>query len=146
VTFFVDANIPIYTRLPTEYRKPCLEILAAIAAGEAGGCTSTAALEEVWHFELSERAPGTAGLGADAYALFKPLLSVTDDIFRDALALSDTRIGADDRVHVATCLANGITTILSADRAFDTVEQLRRIDPLDAPAVAELLGREPNSL
>jgi predicted nucleic acid-binding protein len=141
VTFFVDANISIYTRLPTEYREPCLEILAAVAAGEVLGYTSTAALEEVWHFELSGRAPGMAGLGADAYALFKPLLSVTDDIFRDALELSSTGIGANDRVHVATCLANGIDTILSADRVFDSVEQLRRVDPLDAPAVAELLAQ-----
>ncbi len=139
--FFVDANIPIYTRLPSEYREACLEILAAIATGEANGCTSTAALEEVWHFERSERTPDVVGMVADAYALFKPLLSITDDIFRGALALSNTRIGANDRVHVATCLANGIDTMLSADRAFDTVEQLQRVDPLDEPAVAELLGR-----
>ncbi|MGA9875668.1 MAG: type II toxin-antitoxin system VapC family toxin [Solirubrobacteraceae bacterium] len=142
MTFFVDANISIYTWLPTAYREPCLEILAAIAAGDAAGCTSTAAIEEVWHFELSERALDVTGMTADAYALFKPLLSVTDDIFRDALALSTTRIGANDRIHVATCLANGIDTILSADRAFDAVERLRRVDPLDQAAVAELLGRE----
>jgi predicted nucleic acid-binding protein len=142
--FFVDTNILVYARSSSQYSDPCVRILAAIAGGEAGGCTSTAALEEVWHFELSERAPAIAGMAADAYALFKPLLSVTDDIFRDALALSNTRIGANDRVHVATCLANGVDTILSADRAFDTVEQLRRIDPLDALAVAELLGREPD--
>jgi predicted nucleic acid-binding protein len=142
VKFFVDANIAIYTRLPTEYREPCLVILTAIATAEAGGCASTAALEEVWHFELSGRAPGMAGLAADTHAIFKPLLPVTDDIFRDALELSNTRIGANDRVHVATCLANGIETIVSADRGFDAIEQLRRVDPLDAPAVAELLRRE----
>ncbi len=144
--FFVDTNIVIYARSSSQYSDPCVTILEAIAGGEARGCTSTAALEEAWHFELSERAPAIAGMTADAYALFKPLLSVTDDVFRNALALSNTRIGANDRVHVATCLANGIDTILSADRAFDSVEQLRRIDPLDAPAVAELLGREPDSV
>jgi predicted nucleic acid-binding protein len=141
VTFFVDANIAIYARLPSEHREPCLEILAAIAAGEAGGCTSTAVLEEVWHFERSARAPGMTGLATDAYAIFKPLLSVTDQIFRDALDLSDATIGANDRVHVATCLANGIDTILSADRGFDSVDRLRRVDPLDQAAVAEMLGR-----
>jgi PIN domain len=92
--------------------------------------------------ETPARAPAIAGMTADAYALFKPLLSVTDDIFRDALALPNVRIGANDRMHVATCLANGIDTIVSADRDFDTVEQLRRVDPLDAPAVEELLARD----
>jgi predicted nucleic acid-binding protein len=140
VTFFVDANIVIHARSSSEYRDPCMSILAALAGGEADGRTSTASLEEVWHFELSERAPEVAGMTTDAYAVFKPLLSVTDDIFRDALALAGTRIGANDRVHVATCLANGIDTIVSADRCFDAVEQLRRIDPLDTPALEELLS------
>jgi len=141
VTFFIDANIPIYTRLPSEYRDACLKILAAIAAGQADGRTSTAVMEEVWHFELSGRAPAVSGMTADAYTVFKPLLPVTDDIFRDALALADNRVGANDRVHVATCLANGIDTILSADRAFDSIERLHRVDPLDESAVMALLGR-----
>jgi len=140
VTFFVDTNIVIYARSSSDYRDPCARILTAIAGGEADGRTSTAALEEVWHFELSERAPAIAGMTTDAYAVFKPLLSVTDDIFRDALALPNVRIGANDRMHVATCLVNGIDTIVSADRGFDTVEHLRRIDPLDASAVEELLA------
>jgi predicted nucleic acid-binding protein len=144
--FFVDANIPIYARMSSAYREPCLEILAAIAAGEVDGRTSTAAMEEVWHFELSGRAPAIAGLTADAYTLFKPLLSVTDETFRDALALPDARIGANDRVHLATCLTHGIQTILSADRAFDGIAQLRRVDPLNEKALAELLaGRQATS-
>jgi predicted nucleic acid-binding protein len=141
VTFFVDANIPIYTRLPSEYRDVCLEILAAIAVGDADGRISTAAVEEVWHFELSQRAVEVSGLTSDAYTVLKPLLAVTDEIFQTALSSDHTQIGANDRVHVATCVANGIDTILSADRAFDAVEQLRRVDPLDGVAVAQLLGR-----
>ena len=66
------------------------------------------------------------------------------EIFACALDLDDTSIGANDRVHLATCLAtclaNGIDTILSADRGYDAVEQLRRVDPLDTPAVEELLS------
>jgi predicted nucleic acid-binding protein len=142
VTFFADANILIYTRLPGEYRDACLEILAAIAAGEVDGASSTAAIEEVWHFELSERTGPLPGLTADAYEALRPVLAVTDEILGRALALTEAQIGANDRVHVATCLENGIDTIVSADRAFDSVEQLRRVDPLDASALAGLLGRE----
>jgi predicted nucleic acid-binding protein len=141
LTFFVDTNVMIYTRSVSSYCDPCSQVVTAIAAGEADGRTSTAVLEEVWHLELSERAKRLEGLATNAYATFRPVLDVTDEIFARALALPNTSLGANDRVHVATCLANDIDTIVSADRAFDTVEQLRRIDPLDTPAVEELLAR-----
>ena len=34
-----------------------------------------------------------------------------------------------DLVHVATCLHEGITAIISPDRGFDLVAEVRRIDP-----------------
>jgi predicted nucleic acid-binding protein len=138
--FFVDANVVIYTRSPSAYCDPCSEIVTAIASGEVEGCTSTAVLEEIWHLELSERTKLLDGLAASAYETFRPVLAVTDEILSRAFALTDTSIGANDRVHAATCLDNGIDTIVSADRGFDAVERLRRIDPLDAPAVEQLLA------
>lgn len=44
-------------------------------------------------------------------------------------------------VHVATCAEEGITTIVSPDRAFDAVGPVRRIDPADTGALDALLGR-----
>jgi len=38
-------------------------------------------------------------------------------------------------VHAVTALRHGGAAIVSADRAFDAVPGLRRIDPLDAEAV-----------
>ena len=38
---------------------------------------------------------------------------------------------ANDRIHVATALANDIDTIVSADADFDHVPAIRRVDPLD---------------
>lgn len=141
MTFFVDTNVVMYTRSTSPYRDPCTEIVRAIATNAANGCTSTAVLEEVWHLELSERAERLAGLASNVYQTFTPVLDVTDEILGRALKLTGIRIGANDRVHVATCLVNEIETIVSADRGFDEVEELRRIDPLDAPAIADLLGR-----
>lgn len=42
------------------------------------------------------------------------------------------RLEARDIVHVATCLHEGITEIISPDRGFDAVDGLTRIDPTDA--------------
>jgi predicted nucleic acid-binding protein len=141
VKFFVDANIVIYSAVSCPYQQPCLDILRAIAGGTAEGYTSTAALEEVWHLELSGRAGSVPGLTRRAHAIFSPLLPVTDEAFQFAVALRGTSVGTNDRLHAGTCAANGIQAICTADGGFDTVAGLERVDPLDQQAVAKLLGR-----
>ena len=130
MTFLVDANVIVYAAVPSRYRQACLEILEAVAEGKAEGRVSTAILEEVWHIELSGRAGVIEGLARQAYRLFTPLLPVNDEIMARALDLDVRRLGANDRIHVATALVHGIDIILSADSDFDRVPALRRIDPL----------------
>lgn len=137
--FFVDANVVVYAVLPSDYREPCLEVLGAIARGDVDGRTSTAVLEEVWHLELARRPAGLEGLARRGHAVFAPLLPVTDEAFRLALELRASRLGANDRLHAATCLDHGIDVIVSAEADFDELGELRRVDPLDAPARRELL-------
>ncbi len=139
MTFFVDANVVLYSGIPSKWREPCVQVLLAIARGEADGRTSTAALEEVWHVEWRERAGTLPGITQRAYAAFAPLLAVTDEIFARALALDATGVGTNDRLHAATCLHHGIEMIMSADAGFDAVEGIRRVDPLDQEGVGELL-------
>ena len=129
--------------MSSDYRDPCLAILDAIARGDAPGRTSTAALEEVWYVELSGRAGALDGLTAWLYAIFTPLLPVTDEAFRLALPLDAPGLGPNDRLHVGTCMAHGIETLVSADRAFDRLQQVRRVDPLDAQTIQRLLGNSP---
>ena len=136
--FFVDANVIVYSVVPSVRREACLEVLAAIAAG-AEGRTSTAVLEEVWHLELTGRAGDLDGLTARAYAALGPLLPVSDESFRRALGLDAPALGTNDRLHIATCLTHGIDLVLSADQGFDSVPEVRRIDPLDGPARTALL-------
>lgn len=138
-SFFVDTNVVVYAATDGPYRESCLRILDATARG-AEARTSTAVLEEAWRVELSGRAGDLAGLSANAYSVFTPLLAVTDEIVDAALRLRAAGIGANDRIHVATCALNGIDTIVSADTGFDGVRGIRRIDPLDARPLARLLG------
>jgi predicted nucleic acid-binding protein len=141
VTFFLDANVLIYSAVPSAFRDPCLEILNAVALGETPGRTSTAALEEVWHVELSGRAGALEGLTARLYTILTPLLPVTDEAFRLAMGLDASHLGPNDRLHAGTCLANGIDTIVSADKGFDESRQVRRVDPLDVAALRRLLAQ-----
>lgn len=140
MTFFVDANVLVYSRTRSSpYHEACADIVEAVARGDAPGRTSVAALEEVWHAEISRKVGDLSGLTQRAYAVFTPLLGITDAIFRLALSSEIRRLDTKDRVHIATCFANDIATIVSADAAFDRVEGISRVDPLDAKAVRGLL-------
>ena len=66
VTFFVDANVIVYAATESDYRAACLQILQAVANGDADGRTSPAVLEEVWYVERSGRAGPLDGLAARA--------------------------------------------------------------------------------
>ncbi|MBM4434234.1 MAG: type II toxin-antitoxin system VapC family toxin [Chloroflexi bacterium] len=139
MTFLIDANIVVYAAVDSAYRAPCLEIVEAVARRTADGKLSTAVFEEIWHIELSGRAGALRGLAGRSYTIFTPLLSVTDEIVARARALDVARLGANDRIHVSTALANGITTIVTADADFDGVPGIRRVDPRDDAGRLRLL-------
>lgn len=140
MTFFVDANVIVYAATESEYREPCLAILDAVALGEADGRISPAVLEEVWYVERSGRAGSLDGLAAHAYTLFTPLSPVTDEAFRLALELRAPGLGPADRLHVGTCMSQGIHVVISADSHFGGLPGMRRVDPLDARAVRGVLA------
>lgn len=141
MTFFIDANVIVYSAADDARGLACRRILVATAEGEADGRTSALVLEEVWHLELSGRVRGADGLAGHAHGALGPsLLAVPGEAFGLALELPETKLGAADRLHAGTCLAHGIEAIVSADRDFDELELPRRVDPLDHAAVESLLG------
>jgi len=140
MTFFVDANAIIYSALEGPGREPCLRVLEAVAAGETQGRTSPAVLEEVWHVALRRYRGQLDGLVESATTIFSPLLPVTEEALKRALALEDSALGANDRLHLGTCRTEGIEIVLSADRAFDRAAGIERVDPLDPAAVERLLS------
>ncbi|MDQ3781677.1 MAG: type II toxin-antitoxin system VapC family toxin [Actinomycetota bacterium] len=139
--FFVDANVVVYSATAGPYRDSCRELVTAVAEGQADGLTSTSVLEEVWHVELSGKAGAISGLAASAYTIFTPLLPVTDETVSLALHLdSGAALGANDRIHLATCRQHSIDTIVTADADFDGVPGIHRIDPLDRRSMRRLLN------
>lgn len=140
MTFFVDANVIVYSAVDVAARANCARVLRAIAAGDLDGRTSPAVLEEVWHV-LARYYPGDLdGVPDAALKIFSPLLPVTEEALRHALSMPDSGLGSNDRLHVGTCVTNQIDAVLTADRAFDGVKGIRRVDPFDSAAVDELLA------
>lgn len=144
---FVDANVLAYATAEPESTRgeACGAIVEAIGDARLAATSSVAVLEELWHLELRGRPPDLEGVTGDAYELLTPLLAVDDRILARALALDLPGLGANDRIHVATCLENGIDTIISTDADFDAITDLRRLDPLDRSAVEELVGKPPGA-
>ncbi|ADB54145.1 type II toxin-antitoxin system VapC family toxin [Conexibacter woesei] len=139
MTFFVDANVIVYSVTDCVQQEACARLLEAIAKG-ADGRTSASALEEVWHLERNGRLGGQTGVAEGAHRMLTPLVPVTDEAFALALTVEAPRLGASDRIHVGTCLAHGIGTIVTADKGFDHVRGLRRVDPGNARAIRRLVG------
>jgi predicted nucleic acid-binding protein len=138
--FFLDANIFIYAATEGPRSEACSGLLDRVSEGGADAATSVAAIEEVWHFELTRGGPAAAGLAANALSVMDAALPVTLAELELAFSLPAGDAGANDRLHVATCVLNEIPVIVSADRDFDEFDEVRRVDPLDADAVAELLA------
>ncbi len=140
MTFFVDANAILYSAFPGAARNNCVRMLKAIAAGEAEGRTSPAVLEEVWHVSKRDFEGRLDSVVGNALTLFTPLLPVTEEALEHALSMPDSRLDTNDRLHIGTCVTNEIDTVLTADRAFDGVKGIRRVDPFDAAVIEELLA------
>ncbi len=140
MTFFVDANVILYSAVDGPGRAGCLKLLAAVASGKAQGQTSPAVLEEVWHVALSRDPDKFGGLARAALEIFSPLLPVTEAALVHALSIDHPGLGANDRLHLGTCAEHDIDVVLTADRAFDGLAGFERVDPLDPAAVERLLA------
>jgi uncharacterized protein len=141
-TFFIDTNVFVYAVAEdSAYQAGAAETMEALGAGTASAVTSATVIEELWHLELRGRLPGLDGAADAAFTLMRPVLAVTDEIVAVAFTLKAANLGANDRIHAATCATHGIEMMLTADRGFDSVPGLRRVDPADQSEVRALLAR-----
>jgi predicted nucleic acid-binding protein len=108
-----------------------------ITAGSLDAVTSVEVVQEILHRYLALRRPDIAGrIAQQTLDMFAPVLPVTHALMRRVpeLAARYPSLAARDLVHVATCVHEGITDIVSPDRAFDAVAEIRRIDPVELAA------------
>lgn len=140
---FLDADVFLYA-LGVEYRfaSPCRRILTLVGGGSSTAETSVEVLQEVVHI----RRHGTGDLEEavarirNILALGLPVHGLSRDDFELALdlQLGTPSLSSRDAIHVATMRNREIGRIISADRDFDTVEGIERLDPLAASALTAL--------
>jgi uncharacterized protein len=132
---FVDANVLMYAAGADHLlRAPCRAVMTAIDERRIEATTSAEVVQEILHRFLAIRRPDIAdALVRNTLDTFAPVLPITHALMRRVpdLAHRYPALAARDVVHVATCIHEGITDILSTDRGFDDVREIRRIAPED---------------
>jgi predicted nucleic acid-binding protein len=125
------------------YRDPCAAIIGRAGRGELRGEASVDLVQEFVH----QRARRTNDRHeAVRRAKEIPQLCRLHDVERRDLPMAlelfarQPRLSARDALFAAVALGRGIAAILTPDRAFDDVDGLARVDPLDAAAVDALAG------
>jgi predicted nucleic acid-binding protein len=130
---FVDTNVLMYAAGGEHpLKRPCRDIIDGIGERSIDAATSVEVVQEIIHRYLTtERAPGGLALAEQTMDLFAPVLPITHALMRRVpdLARRYPDLAARDLIHVATCIHEGITDILSTDRGFDSVREIRRIPP-----------------
>ena len=95
--------------------------------------TSVEVVQEIVHrFQAIRRSDLGVTLAERTMDLFAPVLPITHAVMRRIpdLAGRYPDLQARDLVHLATCIQEGITEIVTTDRGFDGIAEVRRIDPL----------------
>lgn len=95
--------------------------------------TSAEVIQEILHRAVAlRRVEAGVRLANETMDLFAPVLPITHALMRRVpdLVARYPSLDARDAVHVATCIHEGIPEIISVDRGYDQVAEVRRIDPL----------------
>jgi predicted nucleic acid-binding protein len=133
VTVFIDTSVVMYAAGGEHpLREPCRRIIDRAADGSIDAVTSVEVIQEILHrFLATGRADDGATLAERTQDLFAPVLPITHALMRGIPPLAGRYPGlsARDIVHVATCVHEGMTDIVTADRGFDAVSEIRRLDP-----------------
>ena len=133
---FIDSNVPMYAvGREHAYKAPSVAVLERAARGDFEAVTSSEVHQEILHRFLALRLPTQARqISEHFHGAVPAVLPVTiDDVARArTLSITYPNLPARDLIHVAVMLNSGVTSILSADRHFDTVAEILRIDPITA--------------
>jgi hypothetical protein len=131
----IDANVLVYARgAPHPYRDACRNLLAEVEAGRDEANVDTEILQEIvhvyWYRRRLER-------GLDyldrLLVLFPTPFPVTGEIITTArhILADHPQLQPRDAIHAAVVLNQSLEAIISADRAFDEIAEITRLDPLE---------------
>ena len=132
---FVDTNIPLYAAgSEHSLREPALEVMRLIARYQTSFVTDAEVLQEMLHRYLALRRWGP---GQVVFERFATLMAgrTAAMLRRDVLLAAEAatamplKLSARDLINLAVMRRLGVTRVVSADRGFDPVPDVERLDP-----------------
>jgi uncharacterized protein len=133
---FLDVNVFMYAAgSPHPYKDSCVRILADLETGTLTGAVNTEILQELlYRYSYINLADKGVQLCRDLLRYPLRVLPVTEADIRLAIDLFEAHRGAGfkprDALHAATMKNNGIVQLISADKDFDRLDFLTRVDLL----------------
>ncbi|HEX9726410.1 MAG TPA: type II toxin-antitoxin system VapC family toxin [Vicinamibacteria bacterium] len=133
--YFLDTNVLIYAAGgPHSLREPCRVALEAAVARRVSLVTDSEVLQEILYRYFSLQQPDIAReVYQAATGLCDEVLPVSERTTARAreLLIRYTKLSARDAIHIASMEEAGVQRLLSTDRDFDEVAEVRRVDPAD---------------
>ena len=131
----IDANVLIYARgVPHPYRDACRNLLAEVEGGRLEANVDTEVLQEIvyvyWYRGRLERGLDYLDRLLVLFPMPFPVTGETVTTARDILA-DHPQLEPRDAIHAAVVLNHDLEAIISADRAFDEMTEIKRLDPLE---------------
>lgn len=138
----LDTNVFAYAMGgPSPYREPCRRIMELLATGAIEGEVSVDLVQEFLHLRLRRMRDRHAAVEAARHvAMLVALHDLTAAELTRAFVLCERHphLDARDAMFAAIALNRGLSAVITADRGFDGIPGLRRVDPLDADALDAL--------
>jgi len=133
--YFLDSNLFFYAKIQDrEYGQPCGDILRKVEEGRLKAITSVLAILEF------ANALRKYGLGNEVKQVVDAAFSMDIEIHdidpydvRSAMNIFDEfRISPYDCIHAAIMKRTGTRSMISADKDFDKITWIKRLDPKKA--------------
>jgi len=129
---YIDSNIFFYAKiLDTQYGESCTKIIEDITKAKLKAAVSTLVVLEVANALRKYGITDAVKDEIDAICSLGMMLGPMDDVIIRWAGDIYHRVGISpyDCVHAATMRKLGVTEILSADKDFDKISEIRRVDP-----------------
>ncbi len=133
VAIFLDSNIFLYAvGSDHPFRQPCRDIVDRARTRSFEAIINTDVVQEVLHhLRRTNRLAAAIRVARDLLAAFPQLLATGHAELSRACDLIEQHpaLRTRDALHAASMLHNRIDTIVTADRHFDGIQGIRRLDP-----------------
>lgn len=138
----IDTNVFVYALgAPHPYREPCREIVRRQGRGELAGSVTPVVLAEVVHQRLCQTGDRAEAVkrGRQVAAVFRVHATESSDAdLASEVYARVEQLDAFDALLAAVALNRGIDTVVSADRGFDRIDEITRVDPTDKDGLARI--------